>query len=209
MVVQIKQLQVWQFWKRHRPWTQYYDLLGPSIFTAYYKNMETKPICELFNNQFMTDIEDFISQYKEASVFNTNCVLGDILNAPITLEAILASLKRMKTNTGTDEIPVEFYKYCGNILSQPLTALFNHVMNTSSYAGVWCESVINPLHKRESPAVPENYHKITVMPAIGKILDGILNNPLQFAKVCLGTGDLLQNGFKPGASAIDNIFILM
>ena len=200
----------WQFWKRHRPWTQNYDWLDPSIFTAYYKNMETKPIGELFNNQFMADIEDFIAQYKEGSVLNTNCVLDDILNAPIKLEETLASLKRMKTNkaAGTDGIPVELYKYCGDILSQPLTALFNHVMNTSSYPGAWCEGVINPLHKRESPAVPENYRNITVTPAIGKIFDGILNNRLQFAKECLGTGDPLQNGFKPGASAIDNIFIL-
>ena len=68
--------------------------------------------------------------------------------------------------------------------------------------------VINHLHKRESPAVPENYRKITVAPAIGKIFDGILNNRLQFAMECLGTGDPLQNGLKPGASAIDNIFIL-
>ena len=79
----------------------------------------------------------------------------------------------MKTNkaAGTDGIPVEFYKYCGDILSQPLTTLFNHVMNTSSYPGAWCEGVINPLHKRESPALPENYRKITVTPAIGKIFD--------------------------------------
>ena len=58
----------------------------------------------------MADIEDFISQYKEGSVLNTNCVLDDILNAPIKLEETLASLKRMKTNkaAGTDGIPVEF-----------------------------------------------------------------------------------------------------
>ena len=40
-------------------------------------------------------------------------------------------------------------------------------------------------------AVPENYRKISVTPAIGKIFDGILNNRLQFAKECLGTGDPL------------------
>ena len=133
----------WQFWKRHRQWTQNYDLLDPSIFTAYYKNMETKPIDELFNNQFMADIEDFISQYKEGSVLNTNCVLDDILNAPIKIEETLASLKRMKTNkaAGTDGIPVEFYRYCRDFLSQPSTALFNP----------WGEGVMNPLHKPRRP----------------------------------------------------------
>ena len=100
--------------------------------------------------------------------------------------------QRMKTNkaTGTDGIPVEFYKYYKY-----------HFM--SRYI-----DVINPLHKRDSPAVPDNYRKLTVTPAISKIFDGILNNRLQFAKECLGTGNPLQNAFKPGASEIDNIFIL-
>ena len=67
---------------------------------------------------------------------------------------------------------------------------------------------MNPLHKRQSPAVPENYRKITVSPAIGKIFDRILDNRLQFAMECLGTGDPLQHGIKPGAIAIDKILIL-
>ena len=144
------------------------------------------------------------------SIILSRNIKRDLSWMPIKLEETLASLKRMKTNkaAGTDGIPVEFYKHCGGIVSQPLTALFNHVMNTSSYRGAWCEGVINPLHKRESPSVPENYRKITITPVIGKIFNGILNNRLQFAKECLGTGDPLQNGFKPGASAIDNIFIL-
>ena len=152
--------------------------------------METKPIGELFNNQFMADIEDFIPQYKEGSVLNTNRVLDDILDAPIKLEETLTSLKRMKTNKAAGT-PVEFYKYCGYIFSQLLTALFNNVMNTSSYPGAWCEGGISHLHKRDFPAVPENYRKITATTAIDKIFDGFLNNRLQFAKECLGTSDPL------------------
>ena len=49
---------------------------------------------------------------------------------------------------------------------------------------------------------------ITIAPVIGKIFDGILNNRRQFAKECLSLGDPLQNGFKPNASAIDNVFLL-
>ena len=86
--------------------------------------------------------------------------------------------------------------------------LFNHVLNTRSYPSTWCEGLINPLHKQESPTLPDNYRKITITPAIGKIFDGILNNRLQFAKECLSLGDPLQNGFKPNASAIDNVFLL-
>ena len=83
-----------------------------------------------------------------------------------------------------------FGSACGNLL-------FNHVMLTGLYPNTWCAGLINPLHKRDSPFLPDNYRKITITPAIGKIFDGILNNRLQFAKECLGTGDPFQNGFKP------------
>ena len=93
-------------------------------------------------------------------------------------------------------------------LDHPLTALFNHVLNTGLYPDTWCEGLINPLHKRESPTLPDNYRKISITPAIGKLFDGILNNRLQFAKECLSMGDPFQNGFKPNSCAIDNIFLL-
>ena len=107
---------------------------------------------------------------------------------------------------GTDGIPSEFHKYSHGIFDKPLTVLFNHVLNTRSYPNTWCEALINPLHKQESPTLPDNNRKMTIAPAIGTVFDGILNNRLQFAKECLSLGDPLQNGFKPNANAIGNVF---
>ena len=200
----------WQFWKRHRPSPQNSNLLDAGIFTEYYRNLENKPPDVFFDKQFMKNIDEFISRYDDGISLHTNDVLNDILNAPISTDEIKASLRRMKVNKapGTDGIPSEFYKYSHGILDKPLTVLFNHVLNTRSYPSTWCEGLINPLHKQESPTLPDNYRKITITPAIGKIFDGILNNRLQFAKECLSLGDPLQNGFKPNASAIDNVFLL-
>jgi len=110
----------WQFWKRHRSSAINTDLLDPSAFTTYYKNIETKPVNEFFDMQFMANIEDLISQYREGDILNTNDILDDILNAPINLDETVASMKRIKSNkaAGTDGIPVEFYKNVGDILSR-------------------------------------------------------------------------------------------
>ena len=202
--------EYWRFWKRHKPPPQICDLLDPDQFTAYYKRMETRPVGDCFDNQLMENIEEFISRYADETPLNVIDIVDDILNAPIDTNEIMASLKRVKANkaAGADGISAEFYKCAGDILALPLTALFNHVMLTGLYPNTWCAGLINPLHKKDSPFLPDNYRKITITPAIGKIFDGILNNRLQFAKECLGTGDPFQNGFKPNASAIDNIFIL-
>ena len=200
----------WRFWKRHKTSWRTYDVLDAETFTEYYKKLENKSDNAFFDKQFMKNIDEFMSWYDGETYLNTNNVLDDILNAPISIDETKLSLKRMKANkaAGTDGIPSEFYKYTGDILDHPLTALFNHVLNTGSYPDTWCEGLINPLHKRESPILPDNYRKITITPAIGKLFDGILNNRLQFVKECLFMSDPFQNGFKPNSCAIDNIFLL-
>ena len=160
--------------------------------------METKPTCALFDIQFMSNIDEFVRRYDSDILLDINVVLDDILNAPICIAETKASLHRMKANkaAGTDGIPSEFYKYASGILDQPLTALFNHVLNTGLYPRTWCEGLINPLHKRDSQTLPGNYRKITITPAIGKLFDSILNdlNRLQFAKEGRRIGNTFQNG---------------
>ena len=47
----------------------------------------------------------------------------------------MASLNRIEANkpAGADGTAAEFYKWAGDILALPLTALFNHVMLTGLY----------------------------------------------------------------------------
>ena len=136
-----------------------------------------------------------MSRYDGEICLNTNSILDNIWNAPISIDETKTSLKYMKVNkaAGTDGISSEFYKYTCNTLDQPLTALFNNVLDTGSYPSTWCGGLINCFHKRDSPTLPDNNRKITITPTIGKLFDGILNNRLQFEnKKC----------------AIDNIFLL-
>ena len=158
----------------------------------------------------MHNIEYLMKIYDEIAPLKLDGILNDILNGHIQLDETRASIRKLKPNkaAGIDGIPSEFYKHAGGNLDAPLTALFNHTFDCGLYPDTWCEGIINPLYKRENPNLPENYRKISITPALGKIFDSILSNRLQYAKECLLVDDPFQNGFKAKTSAVDNIFML-
>ena len=74
--------------------------------------------------------------------------------------------------------------------------------------GRMVRGIINPIHKKDDKINPENCRKITVTPAIGKIFETIQNNRSVYAEPILGMEDPFQSGFKHGARATDNAFLL-
>ena len=81
-------------------------------------------------------------------------------------------------------------------------------MNAGEYPSSWCEGVVNPIYKQNSRLDPENYRKITITCALGKLFEIILNNRLTHAKKILQKEDPHQFGFKEKSRAIDCAFIL-
>ena len=90
----------------------------------------------------------------------------------INTNETIASLRLIKANKSAvaDGISAEFYNCAGDILAQPLTALFNHVMLTVLYYDTRCAGLINPLQNRDSPSLPDNYRKIIITPVIGNFM---------------------------------------
>ena len=55
-----------------------------------------KPDNSFFDNQFLENIDEFMSRYDGEIRLNTNTILDDILNAPISIDETKASLKYIK-----------------------------------------------------------------------------------------------------------------
>ena len=72
----------------------------------------------------------------------------------------------------------------------------------------WCEGVVNPIYKQNSRLDPENYRRITISCALGKLFEIILNDRLTHAKKILQKEDPHQFGFKGKSRAIDCAFNL-
>ena len=158
-------------------------------------------------SKFIQNITKLIDRYGDAFEIEINRTIVDILNAPIHLDEIQMSRRKLKTNKapGIDLIPAEFYKYSDGILDKPLLFLFNSVMNAGEYPSSWCEGVVNPIYKQNSRLDPENYRKITITCALGKLFETILNNRLTHAKKILQKEDPHQFGFIDCACILNGV----
>ena len=68
--------------------------------------------------------------------------------------------------------------------------------------------MITPIFKSGSKTDPENYRKITVLPALGKLFEIVLENCLKFKNHVCSDNDSFQAGFKANSRTADNIFVL-
>ena len=84
-----------------------------------------------------------------------------------------------------------------------LEASFNNILSTGDYPDKWVQGAITPIHKSGSKSCADNYRRISVMPALGRLFESILNTN----EVCIDD-DPCQAGFKRNSRTIDNIFIL-
>ena len=208
----------WQFWKRLKNNKAGNECIDLEKFTSYYKGQ-----CEQVNitdgstsNTFLDRISEIAdgSDLGEYSYFydpNLDAgIIDDILNGPITGDELEHALKRSKNKKacGLDGIATEFFKHSQGALKEPILALFNYIFNSGTYPDMWSMGIINPIYKQSEKCMPDNYRKITILPAVSKIFETTLNNRLRFCKTVLQTDDPLQNGFKEDARAVDNTFIL-
>ena len=89
-----------------------------------------------------------------------------------------------------------------------LEASFNNMSSTGDYPDKWVQGAITPINKSGSKSCADNYRRISVMPALGKLFESILETRLSYKnEVCIDD-DPCQAGFKRNSRTIDNIFIL-
>ena len=200
----------WNFWKRNKSKQSVTEILDIETFREYYIRQNEVGKNPDFDYELMQKIDEFINSNE--LLFDTlhESSLCDILNSPIDKDEVIIALRKSKNNkaAGIDGHPVEFYKYSGGVLDNLLVALFNRIFKHGQSPDEWCEGIINPIHKKDDIMIPENYRKITIIPASGNFFETVLNNRAIYAKNILGMEDPFQNGFRHGARATDNAFLL-
>ena len=70
------------------------------------------------------------------------------------------------------------------------------------------DGVITPIIKSGFKTDTENYRKVTVLPALGKLFEIVLENRLKFKNNICSDNDPFQAGFQANSRTADNIFVL-
>ena len=130
--------------------------------------------------------------------------LNSILTSPAEVESVLKSLQLGKA-TGPDAINNRILRELATPLSFPLSDLFNCSLSTGKIPTIWKEANVTPIFKKEDPSVVSNYRPISLLSAVGKVLEKIVHKHLfNFVR----DNDILsalQSGFIPGDSTVNQL----
>lgn len=117
-------------------------------------------------------------------------------------EEVKRLIGNLKTDcaTGHDEISSSFLKTYINFLAPPLTFIFNSCLQYGVFPDSLKKSVVSPIHKSGDRDRVTNYRPISILPALSKLLERLIN--IRLVRY-LETKNLLspnQYGFREGRS---------
>ncbi|KAL0829984.1 hypothetical protein ABMA28_003447 [Loxostege sticticalis] len=126
---------------------------------------------------------------------------------PAEVESLISSLKE-DCAVGWDNISTTLLKRCKDVLVPPITHICNLCLSNSCFPDAFKKALVHPIHKSGDRSRPNNYRPISVLPALSKILERLINNRLT---------DFLENrhllspcqfGFRSGRSTADAVHVL-
>ena len=132
------------------------------------------------------------------------------LDNPIKLDEIYKAINKLKNNkaVGLDSVSNEMLKAAQNSIGSCLLKLFNACLSGGQYPTHWSGGYITPLHKSDDPCDPSNYRGISIMSAVGKVFNTVLNNRLDTFLFENCIINKCQIGFTKEARTSDHMFIL-
>ena len=130
--------------------------------------------------------------------------LNSISTSPHEVESILNSLQLGKAS-GPDEISNHILKKIATPLSCPLRNLFNFSLATGKVPLIWKEANVTLIFKKNDPSVVSNYRHISLLSAVGKVLEKVVHkhsfNYIRDYEIL----SALQSGFNPGDSTVNQL----
>ena len=98
--------------------------------------------------------------------------LNNIQFTPLEVQGVLETLELGKS-TGPDNVNNRVLKELSAALSNPLCDLFNTSMSKSLFPDIWKEANVSALHKNDDPSLVSNYRPISLLSALGKVIEKI------------------------------------
>ena len=170
---------------------------------------DPKKIADLLQNQFLSVFSDPSKTNMEAASFTspdiTNPFSDDLLE--FSISDVIEAIDEIKPNasSGPDELPVILLKNCKATLAIPIHLIWSKSLACGHVPSFYKYSIVSPLHKKDSKALPSNYRPISLTSHIIKVFERIMRKKLV---AHLETNNLLcskQHGFRSGRSCLTQL----
>ena len=130
--------------------------------------------------------------------------LNSISTSPLEVESILKSLQLGKA-TGLDAINNRNLRELASPLSLLLSDHFNYSLSTGKIPLIWKEANGTPIFKKEDSSAVSNYRPISLLSAVGKVLEKVVHKHLLNYVRDHEILTAMQFGFIPGDSTVNHL----
>ena len=115
----------------------------------------------------------------------------------VTPAEVEATIQKIRSNAiGVDEIPISFIKLILPYIIQPFTNIINQSLMSGIYPNIWKRAHVLPLPKKSNPTSKEDYRPISILPALSKVLERIVQNQVLNHLNNYSLLDPLQSAYK-------------
>ena len=112
-------------------------------------------------------------------------------------------IKHLDKSKATE--PDMIHRYTVDIITEPLTILFNRCLNEGIFPNIWKIAHVTPLHKKGPEKLCNNYRPISLLSCVGKVLERCVHsrvlNYLNVNNIITPS----QSGFMPGDSTVNQL----
>ena len=130
------------------------------------------------------------------------------VNIDINVNIISESIAKLKCgkSCGIDNIPNEFLKYGGPVVSSSLEKLFRHCKLLETFPDDWFKGLVKPLFKEGKPEVLDNYRGITITSNVYKVFTSVMENQLMSFLEHENILGELHGAYRKGRRLEDHIY---
>ena len=162
----------------------------------------------ILNNFFQeqTDIQDVDKHVPVLDPIVTSC-LQNIQVSPDEVSSVLHNLVVGKA-AGPDGVNNRILRELHDVLSLPLSKLFNYSLEIGTVPAAWKEANVTPVFKSGDPSLVSNYRPISLLSSLGKVLERIVSKHLYNHLHEHSILTPFQSGFVPGDSTTNQLTYL-
>ena len=147
---------------------------------------EKSSIANSFNNVFVHTAINLCKSFINAasnlssSISLTKATNSSFLFTNISQSTVLSEIRPLKSGkaVGLDNIPPRLLKDASAIVTKPITAIINASLSQSKVPDVWKAAYVIPLFKEGRKDNVDNYHPISILPAISELLEWVVHTQL-------------------------------
>ena len=179
------------------------DDIPPIFFdgTLYYSSEDK---ANVLNDYFIQQSTLDNPNENTPNVEYTDSEITDIILTHADVHSVITNLDKSKA-AGPDMIHNKLLIATVDIITEPVTILFNRCLNKGIFPNIWKIAQVTPLHKKGPENLCNNYHPISLLSCVGKVLERCVHSRvLNYLKV----NNIItqsQSGFMPGDSTVNQL----